>query len=141
MENKSIRITNFTCHGECSNCGQCCGDILHLSKQEIHRIDEYLKEHEIEPTSRCVLMDYDNTCPFRDNTNKKCKIYEVRPDICRVYKCDKSPEEAVRNREMTNKGKLPRSMRNLFFKDSKGAKWILDTIGMPIYDRKDRVIK
>lgn len=136
-----MKITNFTCNGECSNCGQCCGDILHLSKSEIKRIDDYLKKHKIEQTPRSVLAEYDNTCPFRDNKNKKCKIYEVRPDICRVFKCDKSAKEVYINRELNNSGKLPRSMRNLFFKDNKGAKWLYEIIGMPIYDRKNKIIK
>lgn len=141
ITNKSISITNFTCNGKCSNCGQCCGDILHLSKAEIKRIDNYLKKHDIKQTPRCVLVEYDNTCPFRDNEKKICKIYEVRPDICRVYKCDKTPEEAVRNREFNNEGKLPRSMRNLFFCDTKGAEWILNILGKPIFDRNDKVIR
>ena len=136
-----MKITNFTCNGECSNCGQCCGDILHLSKNEIKRIDEYLKKHKIDAYERSILVDYDNTCPFRDNKNKKCKIYEVRPDICRVFKCDKTSQEVYINRELNNSGKLPRSMRNLFFKDNKGAKWLYEIIGMPIYDRKNKIIK
>lgn len=136
----NIKITNFTCNGKCSNCGQCCGDILHLSKQEIKRIDKYLKTHKIDPTPRCVLFDYDNTCPFRDNVNKKCKIYEVRPDICRVYKCDKTPEDAVRNRELTNKNKYPISMRQIFFNDSQGAIWIKKILSKQIYDRKNKII-
>ena len=139
--NDNIRITNFTKNGECSNCGQCCGDILHLSKKEIKIIDNYLKKHEIKATSRCIFSVYDNTCPFRDNKNKKCKIYEVRPDICKVYKCDKTPEEAIKNRELTNFGKLPRSMRNLFFNDDEGAKRLNENFGITIFDRNDRVIK
>lgn len=33
MINK-LKLTNFTCNGKCSGCGQCCGDILHLSKKK-----------------------------------------------------------------------------------------------------------
>lgn len=137
---KGLKITNFTCNGQCSNCGQCCGDILHLSKKEIKVIDEYLKRNKIEPTPRCVMFQYDNTCPFRDNKNKKCKIYEVRPEICRVYKCDKTAKEAYEKREITNEGKLPRSMRNLFYNDNKGATWMFNLTGMPIFDRKNKII-
>ena len=136
-----INITNYTCNGKCSCCGQCCGDLLHLSKKEIILIDNYLKKHKVEQTPRCILVDYDNTCPFRDNKNKICKIYEVRPEICRVYKCDKTPEEAVKNRELTNKGKMIRSMRNLFFNDEIGAKWCLEHLGIPVFNRKDKVIR
>ena len=139
--NNQIKITNFTCNGKCSNCGNCCGDILHLSKKEIKRIDDYLKKHKVEATPRCILVDYDNTCPFRDIQNKKCKIYEARPDICRVYKCDRTPEEAVKKRELTNKGKLCRSMRNLFFNDNEASKWVLNILGISIYDRNDEIKK
>lgn len=139
--NPQLKLTNFTCNGQCSGCGQCCGDILHLSKQEIKVIDNYLKTHKVEPTPRSVLTNYDNTCPFRDNKNKKCKIYKVRPEICRVFQCDKTPEEAYRNREITNDGKLTRSMRDLFFNDSSGAAWLKNTIGMPVFNRNDKIIK
>lgn len=135
-----IEITDFTNNGECSNCGECCGDILHLSRQEIKRIERYLKKHKIKPNARCVLVDYDNTCPFRDNTNKRCMIYEVRPDICRVYKCNKSAQEALKNRELINKIRLPRSMRQLFFGDNKGAIWVKEMLHMDIYDRKNKKI-
>lgn len=139
--NEYIKVTDFTCNGKCSNCGQCCGDILHLSKSEIKRIDDYLKRKRIKPTNRCIFVDYDNTCPFRDTENKKCKIYDVRPDICRVYQCNKSPKECVKNRELTNEGKLPRSMRNLFFNDNEGAEWLYDNFKRPVFDRKGKVVR
>lgn len=41
---------------------------------------------------------------------------------------------------MTNFGKLPRSMRNLFFNDNKGAIWINQILGQKLYNRKDKVI-
>lgn len=141
MKKQEISITNYTCNGKCSGCGQCCGDLLHLSKIEIKRIDSYVKKHKIKATPQNIIVSYDNTCPFRDNKQKKCKIYEVRPDICRVYKCDKSPEEAVKNRELTNKGKLLRSMRNLFFNDNKGAIWCINYLKLPIFDKQDKLIK
>ena len=85
-----MSIKDFTNNGKCSNCGECCGDILHLSKEEIIRIDRYLKKNKIEPTPRCILVTYDNTCPFRDNKDKKCKIYEVRPEVCSNFICSNS---------------------------------------------------
>ena len=141
MKYKDLSVTNFTCKGKCSGCGNCCGDILHLNKSEIKIIDNYVKKHKIKETKRCLLVDYDNTCPFRDNINKKCKIYEVRPEICRVYKCDKTPEEVYKNREFTNNKKLVRSMRDLFFNDRKGAEWIFKTLHIFIYDKNDKIIR
>lgn len=137
---KDVMVYDFTCNGKCSGCGQCCGDILHLSQSEIRRIDLYLKEHKIEKTERIALVDYDNTCPFRDNKNKKCKIYSVRPEICRAYQCNKSVEECYKKRELTNNGKLPRSMRNLFFNENGGAKWLYKRTRMPIFDRNNKII-
>lgn len=137
---KDIKVTNYTNNGICSGCGECCGDILHLSKREIKKIDEYLKKHKIEATPRNIMVLYDNTCPFRNNKEKKCKIYEVRPDICRVYKCDKTPEEVYKNRELNNSQRLTRSMRNLFFNDM-GVKEFATMLKMPVFDRKDKIIK
>lgn len=138
--NKSVKTTNYTCKGNCSGCGNCCGDILHLSKNEIKKIAKYVKQNKIEATSRNILIAYDNTCPFRDNKDKKCKIYEIRPEICRVYKCDKTPEEVYRNREFNNERKLPRSMRSLFYNDNSGAKWLFENFGKLIYDKNDKAI-
>lgn len=138
---QTINITNYTCNGKCSCCGQCCGDLLHLSKREINLIDNYLKKHKVEATPQNIMFDYDNTCPFRDNKNKICKIYEVRPDICRIFKCDKSPNEALKNRELTNEGKPLRSMRNLFFNDNKGAIWGMKHLKLMILDRNDKLIE
>ena len=137
---KDLNITNYTCNGKCSNCGQCCGDILYLSHKEIKRIKDYVKKNKIEPTPKIMFVACDNTCPFRDNKNKKCKIYEVRPEICRVYKCDKTPEETYKNREIVSFDKLQKSMRDLFFHDNSNAKLISNLTKMPIYDRKDKVI-
>lgn len=143
MENNTkmntIHITNYTCEGKCSGCGRCCGDILHLSKKEIKEIDKYLKKHKVEATPRNIMFAYDNTCPFRDEEKRICKIYEVRPQICRVYKCDKTPEETFENREFNNQTRLTRSMRNLFFKDNEGVKWAKKLFGC-IYDRNNKLM-
>lgn len=133
-----MSIKDFTNNGKCSGCGECCGDILNLSKEEILRIDRYLKRHKVDPTPMIKLVSYDNTCPFRDNKNKKCKIYEARPEICRVFKCDKTPEEVAKNKETNVKFKPVRSMRYIFFNDDSGAKAIFNLTGIITYDRNDK---
>lgn len=35
------------------------------------------------------------TCPFRDNVNRICTIYELRPAICKAFKCDKSSKNEL----------------------------------------------
>jgi Fe-S-cluster containining protein len=51
----------------CTNCGLCC--------QNISNINE--------------LKDFDlgnGTCKYFDNISSSCKIYETRPNICRIDK-------------------------------------------------------
>ena len=88
---------NLTHHGKCTECGECCGHILPISKQEIINIKRYVKVHNIAPMPKNIFkigmtMPLKNmNCPFFDYTKSthKCKIYPVRPDICKAYKCDK----------------------------------------------------
>lgn len=138
---KDLGITDYTCNGQCSCCGQCCGDILHLSRKEIKRIRQYVKDHKIQPTAKNIFVAYDNTCPFRDNVNKKCKIYEVRPDICREFICNLKKEDIYNNRERNNNSRLARSMRQLFFNDSENAEIMSKLLGYPIFNEQDKLIK
>lgn len=85
-------VYNFTENGQCSSCGSCCSRYLPLSSKELKEIKRYVKKHRIKPyvhlfpTSDSIL---DLTCPFRDEENKICTIYQQRPQICRSFKCDK----------------------------------------------------
>lgn len=84
-------IYNFTKDGKCSSCGNCCSNLLGLSDKEKRVIHKFIIRHNIHeikhviPTSK---QTYDLTCPFRDNDNKICTIYPVRPDVCRKFICD-----------------------------------------------------
>ena len=138
--NNKESIINFTCNGECSNCGNCCGDLLHLSHKEIKVIKNYLRHHRnIEATPISVMAALDNTCPFRDNKNKKCKIYEVRPEICRRFKCDYTEEKIFKTRDMLNSERQLHSMRQLFFKDSRNAK-LFNQLGMLVLDENGKLL-
>lgn len=66
-------------HTRCQNCGKCCGVIL-VSEREVKAIQEYLKKN---PKIR-AQRGPDFTCPFRDEENRRCVIYPVRPTICRL---------------------------------------------------------
>lgn len=83
---------NFTKDGRCIGCGECCSSLLPLSDKDIKRIKVYMIRHNIKerkritPSARPVI---DLTCPFRDNVEKKCTVYPVRPDICRQFRCDR----------------------------------------------------
>lgn len=84
------KTVDFTVDGRCSGCGNCCSNILPLSDVEVVRIRRYIREHGIKEQRKLYASPdaLDMTCPFRDEANRKCTIYEVRPAICRVYRCD-----------------------------------------------------
>ena len=93
-------VYDFTSDGKCSQCGQCCGDILPLSQKEIDQIRRYIRKHNIaeevhRPPTVNPVNDY--TCPFRNEMLKKCNIYEIRPMICRDFICNKPFTEADKN--------------------------------------------
>lgn len=96
-------VFDYTDNGQCSNCGQCCSRFLPVSEKEVKEIKRYVKKHHIEacihfaPTREPLI---DLTCPFRDNTKRICTIYDVRPAICRDFKCDKPKKKIMANKEM-----------------------------------------
>lgn len=130
-----IKLHDFTCKGKCSCCGQCCSDLLSLSKEEINRIDDYLLSHKVEAIPK--RGDIDLICPFRNDTLKVCMIYEARPDICRVFKCDRSPKDALAIREFTNFNKKTISMRDIFFKDTENKEILKKIFNAKIWSRND----
>jgi hypothetical protein len=85
-------VTNNCISGECSNCGECCTDFLPLTEQDVTRIKAYLglKHPEIKEQIHTEGNNIHLQCAFRDNANRKCTIYEVRPQICRLFKCDQA---------------------------------------------------
>ena len=111
------KVINFCKEGKCSNCGKCCSDILPLDKFEIKKIENYIKQHKIKESvhSNCFQKVLDLTCPFRDNKNKKCLIYPVRPQICKTFICCSSQEKIDRDKRIFNEKKETYSMRNLFY--------------------------
>lgn len=90
-------VHDFTKNGKCSQCGQCCSDILPLSKDEIKKIRRYIRDNEIKEHVHRPPVNtptFDITCPFRNDAEKKCDIYKVRPMICKQFICNKPPTEA-----------------------------------------------
>ena len=73
----------------CKQCGNCCACVLMVSQKEINRIKNYINKYHIQPTNRNNILndEFVDICPFLDEKNN-CKIYEVRPEICRWFRCD-----------------------------------------------------
>lgn len=97
-------VFNFCVDGKCSGCGNCCSGLLPVSDNELDKIKRYIKRNNIKPCRHGVphrekLLDM--TCPFMDESkkDKKCRIYDVRPMICRTFQCNIPPSEIKENKE------------------------------------------
>lgn len=114
--------------GNCSRCGECCAAQLPITKKEEKIIKSYIREKHIEPEFFQNEKSINLQCCFYDRTNKICKIYEVRPSICRSYKCNKNKSELEKERDYrhevvywngrtNNEFKNVTDMRLLFYGD------------------------
>lgn len=116
-------IFNFTKDGECSSCGNCCSNMLPLSRKEIDVIRMYISKHNIRESKHILPVakqPYDMVCPFRDNGKKICTIYPVRPEICRQFICD-NQKRAKHNRKLLGQTRQVVMMREEFFGGETGA--------------------
>ena len=94
------KIKDCTKNGKCSNCGECCTACLPISKEEYLLIKDYISTHHITQENP-VDMAQNNIyfdCPFHDRVNKRCKIYEVRPEVCRNFLCSHSEKRIEKDR-------------------------------------------
>ena len=92
-------VYNFTDNGKCSSCGNCCSNILPMSKEELKRIKKYVRKHHITDSSKNENVKFNMICPFRDNEKKVCTIYPIRPLICSDFKCDKPQKKIAATRD------------------------------------------
>ena len=84
---------NLTCNGKCTQCGECCSNLLPMTDEEIEKIRKYIKKYNIKENKHLVPLAnpmIDMTCPFLDDSKscEKCTIYEARPNICKDFICD-----------------------------------------------------
>ena len=85
--------------GNCSRCGNCCTAMIPLTRKEEKRIRNYIQENKIEPEYFQDEKNMNLQCCFYDRENKKCKIYEVRPSICKTFKCNRNEIELNKERD------------------------------------------
>ena len=114
-------VIDFTINSKCSQCGSCCSDYLPLSRWEIERIRTYVQRHKLREHIAAVTSGtfLDGTCPFRDNIKRRCDIYEVRPEICRCFKCDQDMRLINANKALLHQKNRVISMRGEFFGDGR----------------------
>lgn len=92
-------MENIQCNHECSRCGACCAICLPITKEEESTIREYVKEHNIKPENLREGKKFYAMCCFYDRKNHLCKIYPVRPKICRTFSCDMQKKDILANRK------------------------------------------
>ena len=99
---------DHTINGCCSGCGDCCANVLPISKEEVGRIKQYIKKNNIVPVNRNNVLseEYIDICPFLSKDNR-CNIYELRPEVCKSFMCCNildSKKELVnhKTKEVTN---------------------------------------
>lgn len=137
-------------------CRECCRDFFNISCLEYFTILRHLKitftENDIEnfislaktnaagivfPDSNLLNLSKNAPCIFVDDTSGECKMYEVRPIICRLYgdysgitQCKKVLTDSRATADLlSSKGKLEFEQNiDTFFKN---GEWIL-TQGRPI---------
>lgn len=120
LMNRDRTVMDCSISGKCSNCGNCCNDIIPLTNSDINRIKNYIKKNNIKPCNHSAnfLLNptLDAVCPFRDEENMKCTIYPVRPDICRSFTCHNFFENFEKRYAKLYKAKATKlSCRMVFF--------------------------
>lgn len=90
-----MEIKDNCCNGECSHCGECCAIGLPITRKEEKEIRKYIKKNNIKKQE--IYNPITNTlfarCCFYNPKKKICEIYPVRPEICRKFCCNQTPEE------------------------------------------------
>lgn len=112
-------IYNFCRDGKCSQCGNCCSNLLPMSRKEVDAIHRYIRKNHIKECRHLlptVKKPYDMTCPFLDTDKscEKCRIYPVRPEICKQFICD-NEQRAKHNRALLGQTRQIIDVRSEFY--------------------------
>lgn len=84
-------------------------------------LDQYIEEHNVEDIKECqhiapTTATYDMTCPFLDTGKscEKCRIYPVRPEICKQFICN-NEQRVKHNRKLLGQTRSIVDVREEFF--------------------------
>lgn len=93
-EEMNSGVYDFTDDGKCTQCGACCSRYLPMTQKEANVIHRFVKKHDIKEFKHLFPVSndaFDMTCPFMDDSKQKekCRIYPVRPEICKQFICSK----------------------------------------------------
>ena len=96
-------ILDNTCNGKCSQCGECCGAFLPLTKKEVKIIRDTIKKYNLQwnPADNIIGNDFHMLCPMLDLKTRKCKLHSIdpklKPAVCRRFICSNSKENLIKN--------------------------------------------
>lgn len=76
-------MSDWVRHGECDSCGYCCEVLAHAHVDLSHNDADWLKARGI-PESGIKWIPIIDPCP-QLNEEKRCNIYEDRPNLCRDF--------------------------------------------------------
>lgn len=130
-----VAYSNKCQDGKCSNCGECCADLLPLTRGELEKIRRYVKKHNVKEHRQAPFWDRgatDLTCPFRNQQTKQCDIYPARPLICRHFICSKSLMEARIDRDLIHESRDVYSLRWEIFGNPECHRLIAGTLAKAI---------
>lgn len=82
-----------------------------MSGFDITRLRGYVKRNLVDAEPERAYVDL--TCPFLDEL-RNCKVYPARPEICRVYRCDKHARGVMMD-PFAFKGMKIVDLRNVFW--------------------------
>ena len=93
-------VYDHTVDGKCIGCGNCCGSMLPMTKEEFAVLSAYVSSHHVKLYEHAIDMDspikVDLSCPFWDDSKpsgRQCAVYEARPKICRAWDCGKITQD------------------------------------------------
>lgn len=115
-------VYDFTDNGKCIGCGRCCTSLLPLSSKDIKAIRRYIEKKHIKEQKAFYPLkeepDFDLSCPFRSESEKKCLIYKFRPAICKAFRCDLPSKNIQRNKDVLHGKFNVYDMRELFYAEN-----------------------
>ena len=90
-----------------------------MSRKEVDAIHRYIRKNHIKECKHLLHTanrTYDMTCPFLDTDKscEKCRIYPVRPEICKQFICD-NEQRAKHNRALFGQTRQIIDVRSEFY--------------------------
>jgi len=135
-----VTFSNKCIDGKCSGCGECCADLLPLTVEEVQRLKTYAKKHGLKAHTQApfyIKDAVDFTCPFRNQIESKCDVYEIRPKICRSFICSKTLEQARHDRDLLHQKRSVYSLRYEVF----GDRSLLDYLAQADAEWMKRIVR